>query len=82
ILRTELRGLRKNAGLTQVQLAERLGKSQSYVSKAESGERNLDFLEVRAYCLACGLGFMEFVSALELSLEAGCAPVVPGKRRV
>ena len=36
-----VRKLRASAGLTQTQLAERLGKPQSYVSKIESGERGL-----------------------------------------
>ena len=37
--------VRTGAGVTQVQLAERLGKPQSYVSKIERGERRLDVLE-------------------------------------
>jgi len=44
--RARLRQARKDAGLTQVKLAERLRKPQSYVSKYESGERRLDVLEL------------------------------------
>jgi transcriptional regulator with XRE-family HTH domain len=47
-----LRELRKDAGLTQAQLAERLGKPQSYVSKVERGERIIDLVEIRWWCLA------------------------------
>jgi transcriptional regulator with XRE-family HTH domain len=36
---------RKEANLTQAELAERLGKPQSYVSKYENGERRLDVVE-------------------------------------
>lgn len=36
---------RKDAGLTQVELAERMGKSQQFVSRLESGERRIDLLE-------------------------------------
>lgn len=36
---------RKSAGITQVELAERLGKPQSFVSKVERGERRLDVIE-------------------------------------
>lgn len=37
--------VRKAAGITQVELAERLGKPQSFVSKIERGERRLDVIE-------------------------------------
>ena len=36
---------RKNAGLTQQQLADLLKRPQSYVSKYERGERRLDVIE-------------------------------------
>ena len=37
--------IRKAAGVTQVQLAERLRRPQSFVSKVERGERRLDVIE-------------------------------------
>jgi len=37
-----LREARLAAGLTQTQVAERLGKPQSFVSKVELGERQID----------------------------------------
>ena len=42
-----LRQIRQDAGLTQVQVAERLNMPQSFVSKYESGERRLDVIELR-----------------------------------
>jgi transcriptional regulator with XRE-family HTH domain len=45
---------RKDAGLTQSELAARLGKPQSYISKAERGERRIDVVE-----------FIDLVRALE-----------------
>lgn len=37
---------RKKAGLKQTEVAERLGKPQSYISKIESGERKVSFTEL------------------------------------
>lgn len=41
---------RKDAGLTQRQLAANLGVVHSLVGKVEQGERRLDPLELAAYC--------------------------------
>lgn len=46
--------LRKAAGLSQVQLADRLGVGQSYVSKIERGEAYVDVLVFIDWCEACG----------------------------
>lgn len=48
-----MKELRKGAGLTQVQLAERLSLDQSYVSKIERGERYVDVLLYIDWCLSC-----------------------------
>lgn len=49
-----MRAAREARGMTQQELARRLGKPQSYVSKAEMGERRLDVVE-----------FLHFVRAIE-----------------
>jgi transcriptional regulator with XRE-family HTH domain len=68
LLREKLREMRVRSGFTQVQLALRLGKPQSYLSKVESGERKLDFLEIRNYCLACNQDFVAFAAMMEALL--------------
>lgn len=47
-LRAFLRDRRKSAGLRQADMAGRLNVPQSFVSKYESGERLLTFLETLA----------------------------------
>lgn len=44
-LRELLIAARKKAGLTQAEVAERLGRPQSFVAKYEGGERRLDVIE-------------------------------------
>ena len=61
ILRELLRDLRKNkADLTQNQLSELLGKPQSYVSKYETGERKLDYVDITNICKAIGVSMKKF----------------------
>lgn len=60
-----LRGIRKDSGLTQDQVAERLGQTQSFVSKCELGERRIDIVELRAFCQALGVSLFDFARGLE-----------------
>ncbi len=46
---------RKSAKLSQVELASRLERPQSFVSKYERGERRLDVIEFREVALALGV---------------------------
>lgn len=46
---------RKKAGITQTELAERLGEHQSFVARLESGQRRVDVIEFLT--LADLLGF-------------------------
>lgn len=66
-----LRKARAEAGLTQAGLAERLGETQSFISKVERGERRLDVVELRAFCRALKLAFPTFVNRLHLAISMG-----------
>ena len=44
-----LRDARRQAGLTQAEASRRLGKPQSFLSKCESGERRIDFVELLTF---------------------------------
>lgn len=52
-------------GLTQAQLAEKLGVDQSIVSKIERNERRLDIVELKEICTALGLSLQDFVQRFE-----------------
>ncbi|MEU0794884.1 helix-turn-helix transcriptional regulator [Amycolatopsis sp. NPDC005961] len=62
-----LRGLRLEAGLTQVQVAERLDEPQSFVSKYETGERRLDVVELHQVATALGTTLVAILERLDLA---------------
>jgi DNA-binding XRE family transcriptional regulator len=60
-----LREARESAGLLQSELAARLNVDQPFVSKCESGQRRLDFIEVREWCAALGMTLNELTASFE-----------------
>lgn len=65
----QLREARERRGLTQTQVAETLGQTQSFISKVERGERRLDVVELRAFCKAIGISFAGFVTGIDKELN-------------
>ncbi|OZE04010.1 transcriptional regulator [Rhodococcus sp. 05-2255-3B1] len=59
-----LRKLRVEAGLTQVNVAAKLGVPQSFVSKYESGERRLDVIELEHVARALGTTAVKVLTSL------------------
>ena len=72
-----LRQLRLDAGLRQEDLARKLRRPQSFVSKYEIGQRRLDLVELRGICRALGVPLVDFVKRFEAAV--GRAPA--SKRR-
>ena len=64
-----LSSIRERAGLTQVEVAARLSKPQSHVSKYESGDHGLEMHEIRDVCLACDVEFADFAKEFDARLE-------------
>jgi transcriptional regulator with XRE-family HTH domain len=64
----ELREARHRARLTQVELAEAMGVTQTYISKCERGERRLDIIELNEFCQGMGIRLSTFVRRLEAEI--------------
>ena len=64
-----LKTARKKSGVTQIELAERLGQTQSFVSKVERGDRRLDIVQLRTILLEFGVTLQEFVRKLEAEIS-------------
>jgi len=56
---------RKSAGLSQMQLAERLGRYQSVVAAMESGGRRIDIVELMDLARVIGFDPREVIDELE-----------------
>ncbi len=55
---------RKKAALSQAQLADKLSRPQSFVSKYERGERRLDVVEFELVANALGIEPIRFLKKL------------------
>ena len=74
-LRALLRSLRTEAGVSQVELAKRLGVPQSFVSKVESGERGVDLIELRRICTALEYSLEYLIALFERDLRSKDGPI-------
>jgi transcriptional regulator with XRE-family HTH domain len=64
-----LKKAREQANVTQVQLAKRLKETQSEISKFERGERRMDLVQLRRWCEALGIEFLDFVKSVDDALS-------------
>lgn len=70
ILLAVLRDLRRQSNFTQDQLARSMGVKQAFISKYETGERRLDFLDLVAICDVLGISIVKFAEKFEVSRRA------------
>jgi len=56
-----LRKAREEAGLNQVQVAKKLGCTQSYISKLESGELKVDVVKLKRFAELYGKNINYFL---------------------
>jgi DNA-binding XRE family transcriptional regulator len=67
ILLDLLRELRTQKGLSQDQMARAIGTKQAFVSKYETGERRLDFLDLVAICEVLNMSIVKFAERFEIA---------------
>jgi len=70
---------RKQAGLTQVELSERLSRPQSFVSKYERGERRLDVIEFFDVARAIGIDPFDLLRVVNDSASTPASEKYDGK---
>ncbi|MGD9724844.1 MAG: multiprotein-bridging factor 1 family protein [Alphaproteobacteria bacterium] len=63
-LRTLLIAAREDAGLRQIDVARKLRRNQSFVSKVESGERRLDVVEFLEFAKASSADPLKIIRAI------------------
>lgn len=61
---------RRDGGVTQIELAERLGRTQSFVSQIERGGRRLDVIEFYAIARALKIDPVVLFAAVAEKLPA------------
>lgn len=64
-----LRDARISAGLTQAQLAARLGRDQSHVSLVEGSQRRLDVVEFLQFGWALGVDPLDLLGRIVAVIE-------------
>ena len=67
---SRLRLARMEIGISQRDLAKKLGCHHSKINRAEDAKRALDIVETRAWCRAMNLGVVDFTKELDAALNA------------
>jgi len=75
IFRELLTQARENVEMTQVQVATKLGKPQSYVSKYESGDRRLDVTEFVQIADILSLNISDFLEQYRAKARTFTSPI-------
>lgn len=65
----ELNALREQAGISQMELADRMQIDQAIVSRCESGRRRVDVFELALWTHACGTTLEAFVKKLDERIQ-------------
>ncbi|MFT4178562.1 MAG: helix-turn-helix transcriptional regulator [Thermomonas sp.] len=81
IFREHLRRAREDAGLTQADLGQAVGRTQVFISHVERGVRRLDAVELLELCRAMGVDMASFIAAFQQEADALPKKRAPQARR-
>lgn len=70
LFREHLRRAREDAGLTQSDLADAIGRTQVFVSHVERGVRRLDTVELLEICRAMEVDLTDFIAEFQKAVDA------------
>lgn len=65
----ELQALRAEAGLSQMELADKIQVGQDLISRSETGHRRVDVFELALWTHACGTTLEAFVKKLDERIQ-------------
>ena len=69
IIGSIIRAKRKENGISQLVLSQRLGCAQSYISKIEQGKIHLELVDYLRFCEAIGISREALLTELALALK-------------
>ncbi len=61
---------RSDRGVSTEELAQRLELTPAQVQSYETGQRQLDFVQTRHWCIALGVPFLDFMLRLDAAITA------------
>ena len=73
VFQQQLRLVRERQGISQNELARRLQTTQGYISKCESGDLRLDVAQIRAFCAALEISFLDFMQQYDAAVLSATA---------
>jgi len=65
--------MRRAADMTQAEVADALGRPQTYVSAVEVGRRGVDVVQVREFCAVYDVSFSDFAVNYEKRLKSSAS---------
>lgn len=67
LLLSRLIQARLDAGMTQMEVAQKLGKPQSFVSRSETGARRIDAIELKAFAIIYNVNLSSLLHGVKSS---------------